>query len=93
LKSAVPGGLIGVGTALDPALSKGNGLVVLVMGLRCSLPDVHSAITECYTAESGKAMVKLCKKEVLLLIISVGSRTMRACVLRNVKADGANGEM
>jgi translation initiation factor 2 subunit 3 len=99
LKSAVPGGLIGVGTALDPALSKGNGLVGQVMGLRGSLPDVHSAITVCYrrlrtvvgchdSAESGKAVGKLCKKEVLLL--SVGSSTMRASVIRVREKD--NGD-
>jgi len=40
VKEAVPGGLIGVGTGLDPSLTKGDSLVGSVMGAPGGLPDV-----------------------------------------------------
>lgn len=40
LESAVPGGLIGVGTELDPSLTKGDSLVGSVAGAPGSLPEV-----------------------------------------------------
>lgn len=40
LEEAVPGGLIGVGTLLDPSLAKGDSLVGSVLGAPGSLPDV-----------------------------------------------------
>lgn len=40
LKEARPGGLIGVGTLLDPSLTKGDSLVGSVLGSPGSLPEV-----------------------------------------------------
>ncbi|MBA7594403.1 Elongation factor Tu [subsurface metagenome] len=40
LEAAVPGGLIGVGTELDPSLTKGDSLVGSVAGASGSLPEV-----------------------------------------------------
>lgn len=40
LEAAVPGGLIGVGTELDPSLTKGDSLVGSVAGAHGSLPEV-----------------------------------------------------
>lgn len=40
LEAAVPGGLIGVGTELDPSLTKGDSLVGSVAGAPGSLPEV-----------------------------------------------------
>lgn len=40
LETAVPGGLIGVGTELDPSLTKGDSLVGSVAGAPGSLPEV-----------------------------------------------------
>jgi translation initiation factor 2 subunit 3 len=42
LQMAIPGGLIGVGTKLDPALTKQNRLVGQVIGL--DLPDVYDEL-------------------------------------------------
>jgi len=42
---ATPGGLIGVGTGLDPSLTKGDGLAGQVAGPAESLPPVHDAFT------------------------------------------------
>ncbi|MDZ7746771.1 MAG: translation initiation factor IF-2 subunit gamma [Halobacteriales archaeon] len=43
--SATPGGLIGVGTGLDPALTKGDGLAGQVAGPADTLPPVHDNFT------------------------------------------------
>ncbi|CAI9118636.1 OLC1v1020234C1 [Oldenlandia corymbosa var. corymbosa] len=44
LQIAVPGGLIGVGTTMDPALSRCDGLVGHVLGQVGTLPDVYSEL-------------------------------------------------
>jgi translation initiation factor 2 subunit 3 len=41
LREAIPGGLVGVGTLLDPSLTKSDSLVGLVLGKRGGLPEVH----------------------------------------------------
>ncbi len=44
VEEAVPGGLIGVGTELDPSLTKGDSLVGSVVGAPGSLPEVLEAL-------------------------------------------------
>lgn len=44
IEEAVPGGLIGVGTELDPSLTKGDSLVGSVLGAIGSLPEVHESL-------------------------------------------------
>jgi translation initiation factor 2 subunit 3 len=44
LKSAKPGGLIGLGTELDPALTKGDSLIGQLVGRPDSLPEVLSEV-------------------------------------------------
>jgi len=44
LESAKPGGLIGLGTELDPALTKGDSLIGQLVGRPDSLPEVLSEI-------------------------------------------------
>ncbi|KAJ3424826.1 eukaryotic translation initiation factor 2 subunit 3 family member [Anaeramoeba flamelloides] len=44
LKYAVPGGLIGIGTTIDPTLCRGDRLVGKVIGNPNSLPDVYCEI-------------------------------------------------
>ncbi|HIP58352.1 MAG TPA: translation initiation factor IF-2 subunit gamma [Archaeoglobus profundus] len=45
VEEATPGGLIGVSTKLDPALTKGDGLVGNVLGLPNELPDILTEFT------------------------------------------------
>lgn len=45
VKRAKPGGLVGVGTKLDPALAKSDGLVGKVAGKPGTLPEVLSKLT------------------------------------------------
>ncbi len=49
LQYAVPGGLIGVGTKIDPTLTRADRLVGQVLGLRDQLPDIFTEIeVSCY---------------------------------------------
>ncbi len=45
LKEAIPGGLIGIETKLDPSLTKADGLVGLVAGKPDTLPPVWNSIS------------------------------------------------
>ena len=88
LQYAVPGGLIGVGTNIDPTLTKGDWLVGQVLGHPDSLPDVYDSITVEYSlmrrllgvkgdAKGGK-IDKLKKGEVLM--VNIGSTQAGATV-------------
>jgi len=80
LEQATPGGLIGIGTTLDPSLGKDDGLVGQVVGLAGTLPDVYQEFQVKYrlmrrvvgTAEDS-TMPQMKKGEKVL--VSVGSLT------------------
>jgi len=83
LQYAVPGGLIGVGTRIDPTLTRADRLVGQVLGLRGKLPDVFCEIEISYyllrrllgvkTSDGGKQakVQKLSKNEILM--VNIGS--------------------
>jgi len=83
LQYAVPGGLIGVGTRIDPTLTRADRLVGQVLGLRGQLPDVFAEIEISYyllrrllgvkTSDGGKQakVQKLGKNEILM--VNIGS--------------------
>lgn len=96
LQFAVPGGLIGVGTKIDPTLCRADRLVGQVLGSVGTLPDIYSEIEISYfllrrlvgvRAEADKKATrvqKLTKGEVLL--VNIGSLSTGGRVLA-VKAD------
>ncbi|KAH7391980.1 elongation factor Tu GTP binding domain-containing protein [Pyrenochaeta sp. MPI-SDFR-AT-0127] len=97
LKFAVPGGLIGVGTRVDPTLCRADRLVGFVLGLRGHLPNIYTELEVNYfllrrllgvkTADGKQAKVaKLAKNEVLM--VNIGSTATGAKVIA-VKADAA----
>ncbi|KAK3077667.1 eukaryotic translation initiation factor 2 subunit gamma, partial [Coniosporium uncinatum] len=97
LKFAVPGGLIGVGTRVDPTLCRADRLVGFVLGLRGHLPSIYTELEVNYfllrrllgvkTADGKQAKVaKLAKNEVLM--VNIGSTATGAKVMA-VKADAA----
>ncbi|KAL5382605.1 eukaryotic translation initiation factor 2 subunit gamma [Paraphaeosphaeria sporulosa] len=97
LKFAVPGGLIGVGTRVDPTLCRADRLVGFVLGLRGHLPNIYTEIEVNYfllrrllgvkTADGKQAKVaKLAKNEVLM--VNIGSTATGAKVIA-VRADAA----
>eukprot|EP00529_Nitzschia_sp_RCC80_P023435 CAMPEP_0113477556 /NCGR_PEP_ID=MMETSP0014_2-20120614/20269_1 /TAXON_ID=2857 /ORGANISM="Nitzschia sp." /LENGTH=476 /DNA_ID=CAMNT_0000370655 /DNA_START=80 /DNA_END=1510 /DNA_ORIENTATION=+ /assembly_acc=CAM_ASM_000159 len=83
LQFAVPGGLIGVGTRIDPTLTRADRLVGQVLGLKGQLPDVFCEIEISYyllrrllgvkTSDGGKQakVQKLSKSEILM--VNIGS--------------------
>jgi len=83
LQYAVPGGLIGVGTRIDPTLTRADRLVGQVLGLRGQLPEVFAEIEISYyllrrllgvkTSDGGKQakVQKLARGEILM--VNIGS--------------------
>ncbi|CDO54843.1 similar to Saccharomyces cerevisiae YER025W GCD11 Gamma subunit of the translation initiation factor eIF2 [Geotrichum candidum] len=97
LKFAVPGGLIGVGTRVDPTLCRADRLVGQVLGHRGQLPEIYIELEVNYfllrrllgvKTEDGKnaKVEKLAKREIIM--VNIGSSTAGA-VVTNVKADMA----
>lgn len=97
LKFAVPGGLIGVGTRVDPTLCRADRLVGFVLGLKGRLPSIYTELEVNFfllrrllgvkTADGKQAKVaKLTKNEVLM--VNIGSTATGAKVM-GVKADAA----
>ncbi|TYZ60981.1 hypothetical protein PybrP1_005336 [[Pythium] brassicae (nom. inval.)] len=96
LQFAVPGGLIGVGTRIDPTLTRSDRLVGQVLGLKGSLPHVFTELEINFyllkrllgvkTQEGSKAskVQKLSKAEVLM--VNIGSTATGGKVLA-VKQD------
>ena len=48
MQYAVPGGLIGVGTKIDPTLTRADRLVGQVLGLKGHLPEVFTEVEISY---------------------------------------------
>lgn len=91
LKYAVPGGLIGVGTKIDPTLTRADRLVGQVLGIRGHLPDVFQEVEISFyllrrllgvkTQEGSKQakVQKLAKSEILM--VNIGSTATGGKVL------------
>mmetsp|Transcript_46090 Transcript_46090/g.96475 ORF Transcript_46090/g.96475 Transcript_46090/m.96475 type:complete len:519 (-) Transcript_46090:49-1605(-) len=102
LEYAVPGGLIGVGTKIDPTLTRADRLVGQVLGEAGKLPEIYSDLEINYfllrrllgvktegDKKAGK-VEKLAKGEILM--VNVGSTSTGGNV-RAVKADLAKIEL
>merc|ERR1719446_1312208 len=86
LQFAVPGGLIGVGTLIDPTLTRADRLVGQVLGSVGHLPQIYTELEVSYyllrrllgvkTAEGEKQgkVQKLAKGEILMLNIALSRR-------------------
>lgn len=96
LQYAVPGGLIGVGTMIDPTLCRGDRMVGQVLGAVGQLPAVYDELTISYLllkrllgvrteGEKRAAKVeKLTKDE--MLMVNIGSLST-GCKVIGAKAD------
>lgn len=96
LKYAVPGGLIGVGTKIDPTLTRADRLVGQVLGEAKALPDIFTELEISFfllrrllgvktdvDKKEGK-IKKLAKGEILM--VNIGSTSTGARILQ-VKED------
>lgn len=100
LQYAVPGGLIGVGTKIDPTLTRADRLVGQVLGLKGHLPDVFTEVEISYyllrrllgvkTLEGAKQakVQKLSKSE--MLMVNIGSTSTGGQVVKVL--EGPKGE-
>lgn len=98
LKFAVPGGLIGVGTKVDPTLCRADRLVGQVVGAKGNLPSIYTDIEINYfllrrllgvKTDGGSKQAKVRKLEQNeVLMVNIGSTATGARVVA-VKADMA----
>ncbi|XP_069110124.1 eukaryotic translation initiation factor 2 subunit 3, Y-linked-like [Argopecten irradians] len=96
LQYAVPGGLIGVGTKIDPMLCRADRMVGCVLGAVGALPDIYTELTISFFLlrrllgvkmegdKKGAKVQKLSKNEILM--VNIGSLSTGGRVLA-VKAD------
>ncbi|XP_050391217.1 eukaryotic translation initiation factor 2 subunit 3 [Patella vulgata] len=96
LQYAVPGGLIGVGTKIDPMLCRGDRMVGQVLGAVNALPDIYTELEISYFLlrrllgvktegdKKGAKVQKLAKNEILM--VNIGSLSTGGRV-QAVKAD------
>jgi translation initiation factor 2 subunit 3 len=96
LQYAVPGGLVGVGTKIDPTLCRGDRMVGQVLGSTESLPQIYVELEISYYLlrrllgvkvegeRKGAKVAKLTKNEMLL--VNIGSLSAVARVIA-IKAD------
>ncbi|KAJ7385653.1 Eukaryotic translation initiation factor 2 subunit 3, Y-linked [Desmophyllum pertusum] len=96
LQFAVPGGLIGVGTKIDPTLCRADRMVGQVLGAVGTLPEIYTELEISYFLlrrllgvrtegdKKGAKVQKLTKNEVLM--VNIGSLSTGGRVLA-VKAD------
>jgi len=76
LEEAIPGGLIGVGTLMDPSYCKSDWLVGMVMGLKGMLPEVYRVVKIGYRMFEKTVGYK--KEELKLeesVMLNIGSTT------------------
>ncbi|KAK2948198.1 putative Eukaryotic translation initiation factor 2 subunit 3 [Blattamonas nauphoetae] len=101
LTFAVPGGLIGVGTLIDPSLTKNDLLVGQVLGIPSYMPDVFVALEIKYTLmyrlvgvksddDKGSTVTGLTEGETLL--VNIGSHSL-GCTVYAVKKDSCRLEL
>lgn len=94
LKEAKPGGLIGVGTMLDPSLTKADGLVGSVLGRPGTPPPVWNQFTVHYTlleravGTVGQELVAAMRTNELLML-NVGTATT-AGLITSARSDVAD---
>ncbi len=90
LKFAVPGGLIGLGTKVDPTLCRADRLVGQVVGAKGNLPSIYTDIEINYfllrrllgvKTEGQKQGAKGYKLEVEVLMVNIGSTATGARVV------------
>ncbi|PVU97789.1 hypothetical protein BB559_001892 [Furculomyces boomerangus] len=95
LKFAVPGGLIGVGTMIDPTLCRADRLVGQVLGSVGKLPEIYTDLEVNYfllrrllgVKTEDKKQIKIAKiTKGEILLINIGSTSVGARVM-GVKAD------
>uniref|UniRef100_A0A0G4GLS4 protein-synthesizing GTPase n=1 Tax=Chromera velia CCMP2878 TaxID=1169474 RepID=A0A0G4GLS4_9ALVE len=99
LQFAVPGGLIGVGTTIDPTLTRSDRLVGQVLGHPDALPDVYLELDITFyllrrllgVKTDGEKAGKVSKlQEGEYLMVNIGSTSTCGTVTGKIKADACH---
>lgn len=85
LDQAIPGGLVAVGTGIDPAYAKADGLVGQIVGRAGKLPEPVSAITITYNSLNRDDLPKQAFKPNEIVILGIGTGTIVGFVGRAKK--------
>jgi len=75
LEEAVPGGLVGISTEIDPAFTKADSLVGNVVGLAGKLPEMKQSISFKYYSLNRKDIPDQQLKENEAIVIGIGTTT------------------
>ncbi|MCX6778136.1 MAG: translation initiation factor IF-2 subunit gamma [Candidatus Micrarchaeota archaeon] len=75
LQEAVPGGLIAIGTKLDPSITKSDGLVGNLLGIAGGLPEVRSEISVAWKLIDRVDIENPPFRQDEPLVISIGTST------------------
>ncbi len=86
LESAIPGGLIAVGTTIDPSLTKADGLVGQIMGHVGKLPDPSNTIMINYTSLERSDLPKQAFKADEIVLLGIGTGTVVGYVTKVKKS-------
>ncbi len=76
IEAAIPGGLIAIGTDIDPAYTKADALVGQIIGKVGRLPDVLNSITINYTSLNREDLPKQAFKAGEPLLLGIGTGTV-----------------
>ncbi len=82
LSEAIPGGLIAVGTSMDPSLTKADGLVGQIVGHKGKLPQSVSSITINYNSLERNDIPKQAFRPDELVLLGIGTGTVVGYVTR-----------
>ncbi len=85
LKEAVPGGLIGISTEVDPAFTKADGLMGNIVGHVGKLPETVTALALTYFKLDRKDIPEQGMKDNDPLILGIGTATVVGYVKRAKK--------
>jgi translation initiation factor 2 subunit 3 len=95
LQYAIPGGLIGIGTNIDPILTRSDRLVGQILGLRNKLPDIYIQLdisfyllrkiigTKQVSNEKSTKVETLKKKEILMINIGATSTNAKVIAIKD----------
>ena len=87
LEEALPGGLIGISTTMDPAFTKADGLVGNVAGAPDSLPPVISSIKFTYKSLNRDDVADNAFSVNEPIILSIGTLTLVGYIEKAKKAN------
>ncbi|MGC8687952.1 MAG: translation initiation factor IF-2 subunit gamma [Candidatus Micrarchaeia archaeon] len=92
LEEAIPGGLIGISTEIDPAFTKADSLVGNVVGYVNKLPEMRQSISFKYYSLKRKDLPEQTLKENEPVVIGIGTATAIGFI-KKIKRDSIDADL